>query len=107
MTRLRIVEGVTTIITKGEHHIFSDGNINISSLKSVSIKGDKGINYGSNPMDAPDLKLSTPLIIKGYWTDDKGNKIQKASLEEKVSFHIYTQNIKSGEKVELSLFEKN
>lgn len=48
-----------------------------------------------------------PIIVSGYWVNDKWKTTTRADLGEEVTFYLQVRNIEAGEKVELSLFEKN
>ena len=48
-----------------------------------------------------------PRILKGYWTDEKGNKISQENLENTVYFHIETRGIPNGDVIKLQLFDQD
>lgn len=62
----------------------------------------RNVNLGKPRFD----KLNTPFMIKGYWTDSKGSKIQKALVGDSVQFHIKTSNAE-GEKIKVKICDSN
>ena len=70
----------------------------------VNHEGKKNGNfYGSDDLD---LTIDD-LILDGFWTDLKNNKITKALLGETVRFHINTKNVPNDTNLLVRVYEWN
>lgn len=100
----RIVGGKNFIETE-EWTVFTD-NFTAYAGKGSHFTADQGTMIG-DPNDPPTGKK---YFEKGYWTNDKGERIKEAKLGDKVQFHLKMRNIFpvngwENEKVELQLRE--
>ncbi|GAA3767784.1 DUF3289 family protein [Flavobacterium ginsengiterrae] len=106
MSRTRIVGGTITKTTRGDHNIYSDGNIVYNSGTTVTETSDEGIKYGEPKSSPPASKLH---FVDGWWALDKEgkSKIKRALPGMTVYFHLKTKNIPNGNSVFLSLFDED
>jgi hypothetical protein len=89
MGRNRFVKGKTVEIVHGDINYISESDI-VDNGIFVNHEGNKNGNFYGNENSEI---IIDDLIIDGYWTDLKNNKITKSLLGETVRFHIVTKNV--------------
>ncbi len=100
MGRNRIILGSTKIITKGNHYIYSQKEINYSSSQKIEQIGvQDGIIWGSN---IEKLEFSNPLegfIKEAYWIDEQNKKTKLMSIKSNIiRFYIRFSSSAVGKK---------
>jgi hypothetical protein len=108
MSRIRFSEGKIIKTTKGEHNIYSDGNITYTSSGStISHVGvENGVTFGE-PKKAPPAPLLKKYFVEGWWSSDEAGdkRIKEALVGDHVYFHIKTKDIPNGEVVQMKLYD--
>lgn len=96
---IRITGGTSTIECES-YNVFCE-NFYMSAGGKSSFTADGGIYFG----EPQEPTTGGKYIIKGYWTDEKDNRITEALLGETVKFHVETQDIPDGKTIRMILFD--
>jgi len=76
MSKLRFVEGITTKITRGEHNMYSEGNITSNAGGTIEEIGEDGGVVFSEPKETPPVELPSKCKIEyrpsSDWEGDFG-----------------------------------
>ncbi|MEN2489574.1 hypothetical protein AAYQ05_17355 [Flavobacterium sp. B11] len=99
MSRIRIVKGTTTIYTKGNHYMYSQGNITFNAGGFINETAESH-SYG-NPIDAPTFLLEDQIVyVNGHFYNKDGTfegKINEPDFEGSVE-DVYVCDGKSTQK---------
>ncbi|MBZ4033530.1 hypothetical protein K6T82_02045 [Flavobacterium sp. 17A] len=99
MTRMRIVEGTSTIITKGDHYMYSEGNITFNAGGFIEENASQH-TYG-RPIDAPVFEIFPRILyLNGHFYNEDGTfegKVNEVENEGSVE-DVYTCKGKSIQK---------
>lgn len=99
MSRIRIVEGTTTIYTKGNHYMYSQGNITFNAGGFINETAESH-SYGV-PIDAPNFLLEDRIVyVNGHFYNKDGTfegKINEPDFEGSVE-DVYVCDGKSTQK---------
>ena len=103
MARHRYVKGKTVETVHGDINYFSESNI-VDNGQFVNHTGKQnGIFYTDENSDI----TVNDLVVDGYWSDSRNNKITKALLGETVRFHIETKNVPNKINLLIRVYEWN
>ncbi|GAA3784558.1 hypothetical protein [Flavobacterium ginsengiterrae] len=118
MSRIRIVEGTITINTKGDHYMYSEGNIVFNAGGSINETAESYI-YSDKPLKAPEhflekkdvdfivyprVWLDNPMMMN-YNLDWDRNKDESFNIRSKKHFEIFDNCIR-GKDIFTSFYEK-
>lgn len=99
MSRIRIVEGNITINTKGNHYMYSQGNITFNAAGFINETAESH-SYG-DPIEAPPVKLEDRIInVNGHFYNNDGTfegKIDEPDFQGSVN-DVYVCDGKSTQK---------
>ena len=103
MARHKYVKGKTVETVHGDINYFSESNI-VDNGQFVNHTGKQnGIFYTDENSDI----TVNDLVVDGYWSDSRNNKITKALLGETVRFHIETKNVPNKINLLIRVYEWN
>ena len=107
MSRIRNVGGTITKTTRGDHKIYSEGNIVQNAGGTITETGkEKGVSFGK-PDDAP--KSTNILVIDAYFAklvNDKYERIKWAGVEEEIYVVIKTNGL-VGKTIEINILDRD
>lgn len=96
MSRIRIVEGTTTIYTKGNHYMYSEGNITFNAQGFINETAES-YSYG-DPIEAPVL-IDEKRIVEIYWTFGDTKLGDKSRFYVDMNLVVKTINYEEGESI--------
>uniref|UniRef100_UPI0039A4649F hypothetical protein n=1 Tax=Ornithobacterium rhinotracheale TaxID=28251 RepID=UPI0039A4649F len=80
--------------------VYTD-EFNASAGGKSQFTADDGIYFGEPKEPPPAGKY----FVKGWWTDENNNPIKEAEIGDTVRFHIQTEGIDDGEKINFAVYD--
>lgn len=94
--------GGTNLVECDSWQVFTD-DFEAWAGEHSCFTADEGISVG-NPKDPPP---AGKYFVKGWWTDVNDKPIKEATVGSTMRFHIQTQGVKNGEKIDFIVYDQD
>jgi len=96
---------ITRIALGGSSTLVEENFTGFYDTLAMSAGENNAFKASTTNHGKPDQPPAGKFFIKGWWTDAKDKPIKEAVIGDTIRFHIQTQNIKDGEKVNFTVYE--